>query len=182
MKKILTYAIILTLVALITIAGTYAAFTASTSSQQIDIGAHQIQVIYDGDEKIDGYIELVKTKEEGFRRIISIGLGEDSVDTDGNIYFYLDEISEGLASKALKWEIYKLNNETETLVQKGTFEGCESGDKVYVLQNLNLTEDIQQFAVYLWLNGYEAGNEVHGASLRGFIGAESGIVSGITSE
>ena len=179
MKKILTYIVILTVVALITIGGTYALFTASaTSNEKIDVGTHQIQVIYDGDEEINGMIELVESKEGGFRREVSIALGEETVDTIGNIYIYLEDISEGLATNALKWELYKINNETEVLVDKGTFEGYVSGDKVYMLRNLELTSELQQFAVYLWLNGHDAGNEVRGATMRGFIGAESGIVSG----
>ena len=179
MKKIITYVIILTMIALITITGTYAAFTAAvTSSENIDIGTHQIKVIYDGAEEIDGYIELVENKQEGFRRVISIALAEDSVETTGNIYVYLEDISEGLATNALKWELYKLENETETYIDDGTFQGYKSGEKVYMLNDLELNQNLQQFVVYLWLNGHEAGNEVRGATLRGFVGAESGIVSG----
>lgn len=192
MKKILSYTILLTIVAIITISGTYAVFTATAESgNDIDLNAHQIHVIYDGDEEIDGKIQLVEKKEDGFRRVVSIGLANDSVVTYGNIYIYLDQISEGLSTDALKWELYQINTETddetgteienETLIDKGTFLGTQSETKVYLLQELEITEEIQQFAIYIWLNGHEAGNEVRGASLRGFIGAESGIVSGVIS-
>ena len=183
MKKVLIYIIILTFIALITIGGTYAIFTAAVATTDpIDTGTHQIKVIYDGDEAISGTIDLVRNKDEGFRRVISIAIDkENSVDTVGNLYIHIDEISEGFGCVALKWELYKIENGSESFVRNGTFDGYNSGEKIYMLQNLALTEDLQEFAVYIWLNGYEAGNEVRQAYLRGFIGAESGIVSGITS-
>ena len=45
-----------------------------------------------------------------------------------------------------------------------------------------ITTEQEEYAVYLWLNGNEAGNEVIGASLMGYIGAESEPISGITTE
>lgn len=183
MKKILAYSLVLTIIAVITISGTYAMFTASvTSDEQIDFDAHNLKVIYGGDIEITGYLELVRTKEEGFRRVVYIGLGEDSVDAQGKIYIYLEEISEGLASQALKWEIYEIGDEGENYLNSGTFLNTTSGEKVYLSDNIELTTTEKQYAIYLWLNGYEAGNEVRGASFRGFIGAESEIVTGDITE
>ena len=183
MKKILTYVIVLTLIALLTIGATYAAFTATVESRtNIDVGTHQIKIIYNGGGEFDGFIDLVESKEDGFRKVVSIAIARDSVDTTGSIYFYLEDISEGLATSALKWEVYKYENETETYIDSGTFEGTSAGDKVYMLKDIERTENLQQFAVYLWLNGHEAGNETRQATFSGFIGAESGIVSGIISD
>lgn len=178
MKKILTYALILTVVALVTISGTYALFTASTSTELNNAGAHQVQVRYTGDTQIEGFIELVKTKEEGFRRVIRIGKGEDSVPVTASIYMYLTEITEGFTSKALKWEIYKISDGEEIYINDGTFENAESGNKIYLNQDFELSNELTEYVIYIWLNGYEAGNEVIGASLLGYIGAESSVVTG----
>ena len=184
MKKILVYILLLGLTAIITIGGTYAMFTATIAIDEkpLDFNAHELKVIYGGDIEITGYIDLVRRKEEGFRRVVHIALGNDSVDAKGNIYVYLDEISEGLASQALKWEIYQLEGQTETYLNSGTFLNSASGEKVYMLNNVPLSTNVKQYAIYLWLNGFEAGNEVRGATLRGFIGAESSIVTGDITE
>lgn len=181
MKKVIIYALVLTFVTIVTVSGTYAAFNSMTEDKNAfkNINAHEIKVIYSGDTEISGYIDLVKTKEEGFRRTVSIAQGEGSVDVTGNIYVYLEEITAGFSSVAMKWEIYSLNGETETFIDKGTFDGYQSGEKIYMLKNIDLTLDTKEYAIYLWLNGYEAGNEVVDAILRGYIGAETGIVSGV---
>lgn len=181
MKKAMIYTVTLLLVTLITVSGTYAFFSAMTTNNNTIAGTHQIKVIYSGDTQIEGYIDLVKAKEEGFRRVVSIALGEDSVPAEANIYIYLEQLDEGLATNALKWEIYELNDETETYVNSGTFYGYTSTNKVYMLEGLSLPKETKEYAVYLWLNGYEAGNEVRGATLRGYIGAETNTITGLTS-
>lgn len=187
MKKIITYTIILLIVAIIAVSGTYALFTASITIDDLgDNGTHQIQVRYSGDTQINGFIELVEKKEEGFRRVIKIGKGEDSVPVTASIYIYLSNITEGFSSPALKWEIYEIKGDEEIYVNDGTFDGSENGDKIYLYKNFELSNEKDdnstykqtEYAIYLWLNGHEAGNEVVGASLMGYIGAESSIVTG----
>lgn len=181
MKKIIIYATVLLLVTVITVSGTYAFFAATTTTGNMNnMGTHQVQVRYSGDVKIDGFIDLARNKEEGFRRTVKIGKADDSVPVTASIYIYLANISEGFANKALKWEIYEVNGEEEVPIENGTgtFEGYQSGDKIYMIKNFELSEDLKEYAIYLWLNGHEAGNEVIGASLTGYIGAESSIVTG----
>lgn len=180
-KKIIIYATVLLLVTLITVSGTYAFFSASANQIANNMGTYELKVLYSGDTEISGYIELVKDKEDGFRRVVSIAQGEDSVPAMANIYIYLSQIDEGFSSVAMKWEIYELNGEEEKYINSGTFDGYQNGERIYMVQNLKLTEETKEYAIYLWLNGYEAGNEVVGATLRGFIGAETQPVTGITS-
>ena len=180
-KKIIIYATVLLLVTLITVSGTYAFFSASATQIANSMGTHELKVLYSGDTEISGFIELVKGKEDGFRRVVSIAQAEDSVPALANIYIYLSQIDEGFSSVAMKWEIYEINGEEEKYVNSGTFDEYQNDEKIYMLQNLQLTEETKEFAIYLWLNGYEAGNEVVGAILRGFIGAETQPVTGLTS-
>lgn len=186
MKKVIKYATILIVVAIITISGTYALFTSSIERELPESKTHQIQVRYSGAAPIDNVIELVEKKEDGFRRTIKIGKGEDSVPVKSSIYFYISNITEGFATTALKWEIYRVEGEEETYINSGTFENTITGDKIYLYKDFELSDEKNEdstykqteYVIYLWLNGHEAGNEVVGATFMGYIGAESSIVTG----
>lgn len=190
MKKTLTYATILLIVAIITISGTYAFFTATiTTENPMAVEAHQLEVIYTGDTEINGGLDLVKDKSGGYRREVSIGISENSVGASANIYINIDQITTILATEALNWEIYKLENGVETEYNKGTFidcgqpnetkTTCAAGKRIYMVSDLELSTTQQTFAIYIWLNGYKAGNEVLGATLKGYIGAETENITGV---
>ena len=105
MKKVSIYVISLLLIAVVSISGTYAFFTAVIQRDNaVDTGSHQLQVQYSGDVAISGEIELVRKKEEGFRRELDIALGPKSVNAAANFFIQVDTITEGFQNKALKWE------------------------------------------------------------------------------
>lgn len=183
MKKTITYIISLFLVAIFTIGGTYAFFTSSVQrNNAIASGSHQLQVIYSGDIEIGGQIELVKTKSEGFRRELKIGLSEKSVAATANIFMHIDNITKGFQNKALKWEIYELLNGEETYINSGDFESITSNSVKFLVEDITLSTTSRTFVFYLWLYGEEAGNEVIGANLTGYIGAETETISGNLSK
>lgn len=189
MKKAMTYALVLLLVTILTVGGTYAFFTATTTSNSLAGETHQLEVIYTGDTEINGNLNLVKTKEEGWKRTISIGLSETSVGASANLYISISQITATLANDALNWELYQLIDNTETYVNSGTFldcgaigaskSKCSSGDRIYMLTGYELSTTPTQYVIYLWLDGYKVGNEVLGATLKGYIGAESNQITGI---
>lgn len=179
MKKVSIYVISLFLVAILAIGGTYAFLTAVVGNNNaINMGSHQLKVKYSGNEKISGEIELVKTKEEGFRRELNIGLETNSLPAAANFFIRVENITEGFQNKALKWEIYELLNGEEQYINSGDFENVTSNTTNYIAEGLTLTTTTRTFVVYLWLNGEEAGNEVIGAKLTGYIGAETETISG----
>lgn len=212
MKKIITLSLILLLVMIATMGLTYAFFTATTGSSDIQFAkSDQLEVIYKGDKEISGNLSVVRNKDEGYRREVSISLSEISIDALANIYIYVEEIDEPLATRALEWEIYKINKDnTETILATGDFldcgainetkSKCTNGNRIYMHTNINLltkeeletiaqeqsiTDEaelealkVQKFAIYIWLNGYESGNEVVGASFTGYIGAETQNITG----
>jgi hypothetical protein len=182
MKKVLTYAFVLLIVTIITVSGTYAVFTINENiGGEVELGAHEIKVIYSGDIQINGVIDLVRDKSGGFRRTVNIALAEGSVATAANIYIFLSEV-QGLNCQALKWEIYSLDNDEETYLDSGTFLNYTSGEKIYMETDIELSLETKQYVVYIWLNGYEAGNEVKNGFLKGYIGAESTPVTGNITE
>lgn len=183
MKKILTYGITLFLVAIFTMGGTYAYFSSMVEkTNSIELGTLQMQVIYSGAEAIEGELELVTKKEDGVRRELSIALAETSLQTKANFYIHAETISEGFATPAFKWEFYEIKDGVEEYINSGTLEGLVANEKKYLTEDLVLTTEVRRFAVYLWVNGHEAGNEVLGAELKGYIGAETTPIIGNTSQ
>ena len=190
MKKILTYATILLIVAIISVSGTYAFFAASVSTEDPISGtAHHLEVRYNGDEEINGGLELVTDKSEGHRREVSIALAENSIDALANIYIYIDQISPGLASEALVWEVYTLENGVEVKYDEGSFvkcgkteetkAKCSDGDKNYLVTNYKLSTTSETFVIYLWLNAMKSDNSVLDGKLKGYIGAETENITGL---
>ena len=189
MKKTLTYILILSIVTILTVSVTYAYFSATTSTNTPTAQTHQLEVIYTGDTEISGNLNLVKTKEQGFKRTVSIGLSENSVGAAANLYISIEQITSTLATDALTWELYKLTDGEEVYVNSGTFldcgdigetkSKCTAGNRIYMLTGYELSTTQTQYVLYLWLNGYKAGNEVLGATLKGYIGAETENITGI---
>lgn len=176
------YLIIVFLVTIVTVSGTYAFFSSTANSSEMNFDTAKFEVIYTGGTAITGNLELVKSKEEGFNTKINIKVSEGSLDGKANLYINIEEITANIATEAFNWEVYKTVNGNENFVNSGTFidcekdgikKQCESGDKIYIVRDYPLTTTNTTFTVYIWLNGYEVGNEVVGSSFNGYIGAES---------
>lgn len=172
MKKTILYIVIVLLLTIITVGGTYAFFYA-TENMGISTNSHKLEVIYTGGTKIDKPLNLVKTKEEGVNTTVNIGVSQESVLVKANLYINIEEITSTIATEALTWEVYKVSETGESRVNWGTFDGNQKGDKVYIVTDYQLSTDITAFKVYIWLNGYIAGNETVGAKFKGSIGAET---------
>lgn len=179
MKKVIIYAITLFLVATFTIASTYAYLSGVvTSKKAVETGTHQIQVIYSGAEPIDGEIELTTEKTEDFRRELTIALDTGSLPAAANFYIHADKIDSGIARPGFKWEFYEVKNGIEEFISSGTFDGLQSNERIYMKKGLTLSAEVRTFAVYLWANGHEVGNEAIEQELKGYIGAETEPVTG----
>lgn len=185
MKKIILYTSIILLLTIAIVGGTYAFFAAGAGSKSpIDTTGHKFEVIYTGGTHIDGPLTLVSNKDNGMNTTVNIKVAEDSVLGKANIYLQIEEITENIATDALRWEVYK-NGET-TAHSQGTFtqcgttanQICANDDKLYLVKDYNLSKNNTSFTVYIWLDGNKAGNEVIGASFKGYIGAESENITG----
>lgn len=189
-KVILVTLFAITIIA-VSVGVTYAYFTSVVSDNTLSTEIHELNVIYTGDTEINGNLNLATDKSGGHRRVVSIGLGENSVGASANIYIYINQITETLATEALNWEVYKIVNNQEVKYSSGNFLGCgelnetkyqcTAGKRMYIVDNFELSTTSQEFAIYLWLDGTKAGNEVIAAVLKGYIGAETEKVTGILS-
>ena len=179
MKKILIYLTTLFLIAVFTIAGTYAYFSGFVTRQKaVESGTHQIQVIYSGAEPIEGEIELTVEKTEDMRRELTIALDENSLAAAANFYIHADKIDPGISRPGFKWEFYEVKGEEEEFISSGTFENLKSNERIYMKNGLVLSTEVRKFAVYFWANGHEVGNEAVDQVFMGYVGAETEPVTG----
>lgn len=189
MKKVITYAITLLVVTLLTVSGTYAYFSATVGKNQTLGETARLEAIFTGDAALNKELILGKSKEQGYSRTISIGLAEDSLEAAANLYIYVEQISTTLATDALNWELYRIENGTEKHVKSGTFAKCgnigeaqttcRANKKAYMLTDYQLSTTPTEFVIYLWLNGALVDNSVLGATFKGYIGAETENITGI---
>jgi len=174
MKKIILYILVILLVVIITVTGTYAYFISTINSgSSLTGGSSKLEILYTGDTAITGVLNLVSSKEEGKKATVKIQLSNESVDAKADIYIQVNKIGTDIASDALNWELYRTYQGKESFVSKGTFNGISSGDKIYVDRDYRLSTDETSYTVYIWLDGNKIGNEALGESLEGYIGAEA---------
>ena len=185
MKKTITYTVIILLLTIITVSGTYAYLTAATNSNEIASNASKFEVIYTGGTHIDGTLPLAKNKEGGYNTTVNISVSTGSVEGKANLYIDIEKITTSIETfpKALTWEVYKTVNGTTEFVKDGTFADCknedgtkkicEPYDKLYIVEGYKISTDNTAFTVYVWLNGDKVNNEVFGAELKAYIAAET---------
>ena len=175
LKKVFIYIVVIFLIIIITVSSTYAYFVATISSRNNSLvsNSSKLDILYTGDADISGVLNLVNSKEEGKNATVKIKLSNDSVDAKSDIYIKVNEIGRNIASDALNWELYRTFKGVVSLVDKGTFKGVSSGDKIYIDRDYRLSTDETAYTVYIWLDGNKIGNEAIGESLVGFIGAEA---------
>ncbi|MBQ2872491.1 MAG: hypothetical protein IJE89_00620 [Bacilli bacterium] len=187
MKKTIVYIMIAFLLAITVVGVTYAYYGVIINPKEdsLTTNAHKFEVIYTGGTDIGGELELVNTKEEGKNTTVNIKIAEGSVEALANIYIHIDQMTDNLASNALRWEVYR-NNEEQN-IKAGNFmycvsgnikKKCESGDKLYLINDYKLTTDDTSFTVYIWLDGNLATNDILGGFFQGYIGAETETFTG----
>lgn len=183
MKELYKYILVTILIIIITVGSTYAYFSSRVNTgNNIKTNSSKLEVIYTGGTQISGNLNLVNTKEEGYNTTVNIKLSEDSVDAKADLYIYVNKITSSIANAALKWEVYKTYEGVKTFVSSGSFldcangnttKTCTNGDKIYIVKDYQLTTTDTYYTVYIWLDGNMVGNEVLGAVLEGYIGAET---------
>lgn len=173
MKKILMYTAAVLLITIITVGGTYAYFFATIASDNdaANTNSTKLDVIYTKGDTIDGFLNLSSDKTGGINTTINIKVAEDSVMGIADLYFNIEEITANLAIASLHWEVYKTIDEVESFVNRGTFEGKQTGDKFTIVDNYKLSATNTAFTVYIWLDGNAVGNEVLTGKIKGYISA-----------
>lgn len=150
--------------------------------------ANKFKVDVETTGDIDGPITLGVSKEEGLSSRVKIKMNSASVLSKASIYFQITDMSTnalnsgGYWNKALIWEIYgNDSNGVWGLLDTGNFmecsttgnKRCVNGDKLYMIKDLQLTYQFQEFDVYVWLDGNIADNGVKNAYIKATVSAET---------
>ena len=156
MKKEVLYSSFITIfLIIITIIGsTYAYYSlvASGNNRTVNATSEVYEVIYHGGTDITPEtcsMNVVGSKEQGCNTTIEIGLGQNvTVAVNANLYIEVDSITDNLKISGFKWEVYKLNGQTETFVSRGNFANIPNDNKILMTSNQPLSATLSQYKIY----------------------------------
>jgi len=189
MKKGILYSVFITIfLIVVTIVGsTYAYYSlvASGNNRTVNATAEIYEIIYHGGDDITPDtcpMNVVANKEQGCNTVVEIGLGAGvTVNANANIYIEIASITNNLKIAGFKWEVYKLNGQTETFVSRGNFSNIPNDNKIPVATSQPLSTTLAKYKIYLWLDGNLTDNDVSGASFNGHITASTDVLTGIVN-
>lgn len=177
MKRQLIYTICAFLLLAIAVVGsTYAFFTATTGeNSNVTAEASKFEVIYSGGTEINGPIDLSTDRTGGVNTTVHIKVGQGSAHALAYLYFNIEQMTDNLSVSNVKWEVSGLKGGKEVYTNSGTFLGYNdtSNNKIPIVENYRLTEEQTDFTLYIWIDGPNTGNEILGASLSGYISANT---------
>ena len=189
MKKKVTYSIFIALILIIVaiIGSTYAYYSlvAAGSNKNVSTNSEKYEVIYNGGTDIDStncQMNVVARKEDGCSTVVEIGVSEDvNVKINANLYINIDLISDKLKTEGFKWEVYELNGTNETLVSNGNFKNIPNNNQIQIVSNRLLTYPPKKYKIYFWIDGNLTNNTIANSSFRGYIGANTEMLTGIVN-
>lgn len=177
MKRQVIYSICAILLLMIAVIGsTYAFFTATTGeNSNVTTVAKKFEVIYTGGTEINGPLNLSSDRTGGVNTTVHIKVSEGSVHALAYLYFNIEQMTNNLSVANVKWEISGIQNNQEVYTNHGTFFGYNDTDNktIPIVEDYRLTEDQTDFTLYIWIDGNNTGNEIYGASLSGYISANT---------
>ena len=186
MKKNKSYSIFITLLLMIVaVAGStyaYYAFAATGNNTNITVTSEKYEIVYHGGEDITSStctMQVVGSKEAGCNTTVEIGLAQGvTVAANANLFIDVINISDNLKIAGFKWEVYRLNGQTETRVNYGNFASIPANNKIQILTNEPLSTTLKQFKIYIWIDGNLTSNDVVGATFSGAISASTDFFTG----
>ena len=189
MKREVTFSIFITIfLAIVAIVGsTYAYYSlvASGNNRIVNANSEIYEIIYHGGDDIGPDscpMGVVASKDDGCNTTVEIGLAQGmTVAANANIYIDVISISDNLKIAGFKWETYKLNGQTETLVSSGNFTNIPNDNKILAAANQPLSTTLAQYKIYFWLDGELVDNDILGASFSGAISASTDVLTGIVN-
>ena len=188
MKKMTLYLIIvLVLVGMLSVGGTYAYFRAVTNSavNADNAEAYEFEVIYSGGEAIQGDLNMSVDKTGGESRVVTIRMGEGSALPKASLYMDISDIATNTLmdsspwQKALKWEVIGTKNGSTVYTDSGDFRECSingntlctNNQKLYIVKNYQLDYVDTEFTIWFWVDAEIADNGIIVAYIKGNIAA-----------
>ncbi len=184
MNNKLFYSVAGVLLVVMMIAGsTYAFYSASANSSELEMDASALEVIYTGGTSLDGEMPIVATKEEGYITELNIKVGANSTEADATLFIHIDEITQNLAIDGFKWYVVGTKSGNQVYTNSGNFFGknATNNNTINIVEHYHLTTANTVFTLYMWLDGNMIDNSILGGSFSGYVGASTEQVSGVLS-
>lgn len=190
-KSIIYSMVFFGVLAMFVVGGTYAFFTASSSSGNNDVAStgRKYEVIYSGETVIDEELKMTTSKVGGIFNSVSIRMGTDSALPKLFLYLNISDISDNMINNnttnwqsAINFEVYGYDtNDNLVYTKTGNFldcsssknKTCVSGDILYLVDDYRLTYTDTRFDVYFWLDAAKVDNGVIGSYFEGNIVAQT---------
>lgn len=164
------------LLAIATVGSTYAFFSATTGEDSnVATESQKFEVIYTGGTEINGPIDLSTDRTGGVNTTVHIKVGQGSSHALAYLYFNIEQMTNNLSVTNVKWEVSGVKGGQEVYTNNGTFEGYNDTDNniITIVEDYRLSEEQTDFTLYIWIDGPNTGNEIFGASLSGYISANT---------
>ena len=183
MKRYTLYSIVAILLLALAVSGsTYAYLTTRASTNNsLATSVKGLNVIYDSGTPIDGNINVVSSKEQGYNTTVKIKLAQNSVAASATLYIDIERITQNIAIPGFIWEVYGYKNGVEVYSNHGNFANYNDTNNkiVNIVRNYELSEEETSFVVYFWLDGNKTNNDVLDGQFKAYIGARSENITGI---
>ena len=175
-KQLLNTILIIFLLIIVVAGGTYAFFSTSLSPKNTaNFNTSIMNIAYSGGNEISGAMQMVATREEGFKTEINIHTTNNSVAPKISLFININEITENLRIEGLIWEVCAERSGNQTVCKIGNFRGYNDTNNniVYIYPDYVLSSVNTKFTVYVWLDGSKTDETVSGGRFSGYIGARS---------
>jgi len=117
----------------------------------IDVSFKGAEIVYYGGPDIMNVtLNPTDSKEGGIKKDIKVNLTQSTLnDVNINFILTLEEFNENLKNASFKWEFYKNNAK----INEGTFENVNEKDIVILTNEEVVTDVIDTYTLYLWIDG-----------------------------
>lgn len=186
MKKIIFSILAVLLIALLTVSVTYSFFlsNANGNNQKVASNSSGYNIIFTKVSDFDGELDPTTERNEDVYSVVKMKVTSNTARVNANLYINIENISSSIATGALTWEVVATKGGNSVTISpssgnfascdhNGTIGACQSGDKLYIVNNYLLDYTDTEFTVYIWLNASLLTGSVTDAVFDASIGADT---------
>lgn len=185
MKRNLMSSFIVGIIVVLVLSSTYAFLIFTTSQNTNETVAGCFQVNYSGQEIQSEELKSTEQYSDGAQTEIQLWKDEDcDIYTEANLYIHTDTKSTTAPvgkDVALKYQVVQvLNTGQEKVVDGAAGSINPDGNGDLLIHTVHLTNDIQTYKVYLWIDSNISLGSYDNTSYQGYIYATSTQTSTVT--
>jgi len=173
MKKETKYIVITLCCILGIVLGSTTAWYTWTSNTNTDVtfAIEGVTIDYNAGYNIDGKNLRPTSNKKGEYAIQKEVTISSSKRMNFNLYLTADVFPIQLQHESLKWEVY----ESDELISSGNFSNVLEKDVITLLYNIQITENVRTFNIYIWIDGenYENPSDMGGQTYKFVLKAEA---------